>query len=107
GATVAAAGFTAWSGIDAKNNPGVDAVRRDCVGKGESCPTYQQGKDAELRTNVLLGVTGGLALGTAVVGLFFTQWSKPPQRPGTLHPTFAFSHSQAPSASLGLAGSLD
>jgi hypothetical protein len=86
GLTVAGAIATAVSGIDAKNNPGEDAVRRDCVGQGESCPTYQQGKDAETRTNVLLAVTGGLAVATAVVGLFFTQWGPSPARRGSREP---------------------
>lgn len=74
GVTVAAGAATVVSGIDAQNNPGVDAVRRACAGKDESCPLYQEGKSAELRTNVLLGVTAGAALVTGVVGLFFTDW---------------------------------
>jgi hypothetical protein len=65
------------SGIDATNNPGVDAVRRACAGKDETCPAYQDGKSAETRTNVLLGVTLGAAVITGVVGLFFTEWSRP------------------------------
>jgi hypothetical protein len=77
---------TIVSGIDAANNPGTDAVRRDCVGQGESCPTYQQGKDAEARTNVLLGLTAGVALATAVVGVFFTQWDPVPTRKGERPP---------------------
>jgi hypothetical protein len=85
GLTVGAGAATIISGIDAKNNPGVDAVRRDCVGLGESCPTYQQGKNAETRTNVLLGVTAGLAVATAVVGIFFTQWQEPVKK-GSLAP---------------------
>jgi hypothetical protein len=79
GLTLAAAGATVWSGLDAQSNPGKDAVRRDCVGLGESCATYQQGKDAEFRTNVLLGVSAGLAIGSGVVGLFFTQWGAAPK----------------------------
>jgi hypothetical protein len=75
GVTAAVGAGTILSGIDAKNNPGVDAVRRACAGKDESCPEYQAGKSAELRTNVLLGVTIGAAAVTGVIGLFFTQWS--------------------------------
>jgi hypothetical protein len=78
GLTVAAGGATVLSGIDAKNNPGVDAVRRACAGKDESCPAYQDGKSAETRTNVLLGVTVGGAVITGVLGLFFTQWTRRP-----------------------------
>lgn len=77
GVTVAAGAVTIVSGIDAKNNPGVDAVRRDCVGQDERCPTYQDGKSAETRTDILLGVTIGGAVITGVIGLFFTQWSTP------------------------------
>jgi hypothetical protein len=81
GITAVGAGATIVSGLDARNNPGPDAVRRDCVGQGETCPTYQRGLDAQLRTNILLGATAGLAVVTAVVGVFFTEWSSPPSRP--------------------------
>jgi hypothetical protein len=77
GLTLALTGATVVSGIDAKNNPGVDAVRRACAGKDTSCPEYQSGKSAEVRTNILLGVTLGAAAVTGVIGLFFTQWSRP------------------------------
>lgn len=86
GLTAVAGGAAVYSGIDAQENPGPDAVKRACVGQGDTCPEYQQGKDAEFRTNVLLGVTGGLALVTGVVGLFLTQWSDP--RPHATGPTF-------------------
>lgn len=84
GLTVAAGALTIWSGIDTQNSPGVDAVRSECAGKDESCPAYQEGQDKELRTNVALGATIGLAVLTGVVGVFFTQWSitKPEMRTG-------------------------
>ena len=75
GVTVALGAGTALSGLDAKNNPGVDAVRKACAGKDTSCPEYQDGKSKETRTNVLLGVTIGAAAITGVIGIFFTQWS--------------------------------
>lgn len=78
GVTVAVGAATIVSGIATVNDPGRDAVRRECVGQGEACPLYQQGQDAETRTNVLLGVTIGAAVVTGVVGLFFTQWSSSP-----------------------------
>ena len=81
GVTVLGAGATILSGIDAKNNPGVDAVRRDCAGMGESCPTYQKGRDAQFRTNVILGGTIGAGAITAVVGTFFTRWSTARREP--------------------------
>lgn len=78
GVTVAAGAATIVSGIATVNDPGRDAVRRECVGQGEACALYQQGQDAETRTNVLLGVTIGAAVFTGVVGLLFTQWSSSP-----------------------------
>jgi len=83
GVTAAVGAGTIVSGIDAKNNPGVDAVRRACAGKDESCPEYQDGKSAETRTNILLGVTIGAAAITGVIGLFFTQWSSSVPRTDT------------------------
>jgi hypothetical protein len=74
GVTAAAGAATIVSGVDTQNDPGPDAVRRECAGKGESCPLYQEGQDAETRTNILLGVTVGTAILTGVIGLFFTQW---------------------------------
>jgi hypothetical protein len=77
GLTAAAGGVTIWSGIDTENHPGASAVKADCVGQGASCPQYQQGLSSQTRTNVLIGVTSGLGAITAVVGIFFTQWSHP------------------------------
>ncbi len=83
GVTVVLGAVTIWSGVDAENNPGAAAVRRDCVGLGTSCPEYQQGLSAQLRTNALIGTTVVLAAATGAVGIFFTNWSgksaeKPP-----------------------------
>ncbi len=75
GLTAALGGVTVWSGIDTQNNPGRNAVKSDCVGQGTSCPQYQQGLSAQTRTNVLLATTGAIGLVTAVIGVFFTQWS--------------------------------
>jgi len=58
-------------------SPGKDRVRIDCAGKDDTCPTYQDALSSQRRTNILLGVTGGLAVGTAVVGLFLTRWGSP------------------------------
>jgi hypothetical protein len=68
-------GLTVWSGIDTENNPGKDAVKATCVDQGPSCPTYRTALAHEVRTDVLVGVTSGLAVATAIVGVFFTQWS--------------------------------
>jgi hypothetical protein len=76
GLTAVGAGVTIWSGIDTQNNPGPNAVKADCVGQGTSCPQYQQGLSSQLRTNVLIAATGGVGLVTAVIGVFFTQWTR-------------------------------
>ena len=91
GITVLAGAGTIVSGILTLNSPGKEAVRQDCVGLDESCPTYKQGKNAELRTNVLLVTTSVFAAATVVIGIF-TQWSSPaspsgPAKTGTA-PTF-------------------
>ena len=75
GVTAVLAGVTVWSNADMRANPGKDKVREDCVGLGESCPTYQDGISAQKRTNTLLIVSGVAAVGTGVLGAFFTNWS--------------------------------
>lgn len=68
---------TIWSGLDTQNNPGPEAVKEKCKGLGESCPEYQDGLQRQQRTNILLGVTGGLAAFT-VVSAILTDWSDSP-----------------------------
>ncbi len=48
------------------------------MGVGPSCQLYQDGLDAQRRSYAFIGVTSALAAGTAVVGVFLTQWSAPP-----------------------------
>jgi hypothetical protein len=74
GATALVGGVSVWSGIDTKNSPGVDKVREECAGKTTSCSAYQTGKDKEMRTNILWAATGGLAVATAIIGVFATDW---------------------------------
>jgi hypothetical protein len=86
-ATAALGGVTIWSGIDTKNNPGPDAVRAACAGKGEDCPEYAAGRAHQTRTNVLLGATIGVGVVTAVLGAF-TRWggsSSAPAKSGSSH----------------------
>ncbi|MEJ7728113.1 MAG: hypothetical protein WKG00_02760 [Polyangiaceae bacterium] len=73
-ATAGVGGVTIWSGIDTQNNPGADTVRERCAGQGESCPEYQDGRDKQMRTNILIGATIGTGVLTAALGLFFTDW---------------------------------
>jgi hypothetical protein len=72
--TAVLAGVTVWSGVDTLSNPGADAVRTACAGKGEACPEYEAGRAHQARTNVLLGATIGTAAATGLIGLFFTSW---------------------------------
>ncbi len=74
GATVALAGASTWSGVDTLNNPGREAVVRDCVGLGEMCPTYQQGLRNQDRTNILWTVTASVGVISGLIGWLFTDW---------------------------------
>lgn len=67
GVTAVVGGITLWSGLDLRKNPGRDAVRRDCAGQDESCPTYQDALAVQRRTNVLIGATGATAAITVVL----------------------------------------
>jgi hypothetical protein len=102
GATVVAGGVTIWSGIDTVNNPGADKVKAECAQGDENCALYKQGRSSQTRTNVLLGVTGVLAVGTAVLGAVAIDWhsSAAPASEGgaaKTHVTPLFGWSQGPS----------
>jgi hypothetical protein len=85
GATVALGAVTIWSGVDA--NRGVsayEAAARTANSPGinnGSSPTpaeqaeslLEEGQAKERRTNILIGVTAGMAAATAVLGVF-TDW---------------------------------
>ena len=75
GLTAVLGGVTLWSGIDTQNNPGPDRVRDACNAGSPDCQSlYDEGLGKQHRTNALLGVTAGLGVATAVVGIFFTDW---------------------------------
>ncbi len=76
GATAVLGGVTVWSGLDTRANPGVDAVKEACdSGNAARCNSlYDQGQAAEVRTNVLAGVTAGVGLATILVGVLATDW---------------------------------
>ncbi len=76
GATVALGGVTVWSGIDTINNPGTSKVRDACFNNRSECQRlYDTGRSSQLRTNLLIGATSLVGAATAVVGVFFTNWS--------------------------------
>jgi hypothetical protein len=81
GATGVAGIVTIWSGIDTVNNPGADKVKAACDQNDENCKYYKEGRAAQTRTNVLIGVTSALGVATAAVGLFAIDWGK------SSHPT--------------------
>ncbi len=95
GVSAVLAGATLWSTLDMRANPGKDKVREDCAGQDESCPTYQDALSSQRRTNTLLAVTGIAAVGTAVLGAYFTDWSgsaKSNEEEGHLSPTLSVGH---------------
>lgn len=61
-------GIAIASGVDTLNLHD-EFVARPSVGLEEN------GRSAQVRTNVLIGVTGGLAAATAALGIFAVQWS--------------------------------
>lgn len=84
GLTAVAGGILIWSGIDTLNNPGAANVKSMCVGQGDQCALYQQGVSEQTRTNVMIGVTGGLGLLTLITAAFLTQWSPHPHVTATV-----------------------
>jgi hypothetical protein len=86
-ATAGLGGVTIWSGIDTKNNPGVEAVKAQCAGQGEACPAYQEGLKKQARTNIFIGATAGAAAATVVLAIL-TNWRGNKKAPGpTAEPT--------------------
>jgi len=85
GATVALGAVTVWSGIDANNGVAAyESAARTANSPGINngvSPTpeeqaqalLEEGQSKERRTNILIGVTAGMAATTAVLGVF-TNW---------------------------------
>jgi hypothetical protein len=74
GLTVAAGGVTVWSGLDTKNDPGPEKVKAECAAGDTNCPLYKEGRSKQLRTNILIGVTSALAVGTGLIGALAVDW---------------------------------
>jgi hypothetical protein len=81
-ATLGLGGATIWSGLDTKNNPGVDVVKAKCAGLGETCPEYQEGRKKQTRTNILIGATAGTAAISVVLAIL-TNWHGKKKAPTT------------------------
>lgn len=87
GLTLVAGGVTTWSALDVANKndtfaadgcgpSGTGPLPSDCPGRADD------GRSAQVRTNILLGVTAALAVTTAVTGIFFVRWSSAPSGAG-------------------------
>jgi len=74
GLTAAASGVTIWGGMDTQNNPGAERVKNECAAGDTNCKLYKDGRAKQTRTNVLIGVTGGLALATGLIGALAIDW---------------------------------
>ena len=74
--TVAAAGITVWSGVDTLSQKDTFDIER-------SQQNLDDGRAKQTRTNVLIGVTAGLAVVTGVTAIFFTDWGKKTEAPTT------------------------
>lgn len=102
--SVAGGAATVASGLHMMKDPGPDAVRRECVGQGLECPLYQRGRQAQLRTNVLLGSSIGVAALTGIIGLFLTEWSSSPAAAGAVHPPLTIGSTQLSVLPTGVSG---
>lgn len=92
GATVAMGAVTVWSGIDANNGVSTyESAARTANSpgiNGGASPTpaeqaqalLEEGRKKERRTNILIGVTAGMAATTAVLGVF-TNWKGESREP--------------------------
>lgn len=67
GATGVLGAVTIWSGLDTNK-------ARDAYAENPTQSGLDEGKSKQSRTNLLLGVTAAAGVGTAVIGLFFTDW---------------------------------
>lgn len=80
GLTAVLGGVTIWSGVDTLKNPGKSAVDRACdktrpdFSQDNCTSLYNEGHSHQTRTNALIGVTAGVGVATALVGILATDW---------------------------------
>jgi hypothetical protein len=67
GLTAVATGLAVWSGVDTLQS-------RTAYDTSPSQEALDEGRGKQTRTNVFIGVAGGLALLTAVTGIFLVDW---------------------------------
>jgi hypothetical protein len=70
-ATVGLGAATVWSGLDTQS-------KHDEFAANPSAATQSDGRDAQLRTNILGVITAACGVTTAALGLFAVSWSKGP-----------------------------
>lgn len=89
GATLALGGLTVWSGID--TNHAYDSYQRDLpqLTQAQADARVQSGHSRELRTNLLLAGSVLCGAGTAVLGIWFVDFSGKQQASVGLSPTGA------------------
>lgn len=74
GATVVMLGVTTWSGLDTLAAYRSYDQDRPTLSQQQTNQRVDEGHSMETRTNVLVGVTAALAVGTAALGLFAVKW---------------------------------
>ena len=85
--TAAAGGVLIWSGVDVlQANDEYERVALDEMDIPRARELLAAGEDAELRTNILIGVTGALAA-TSLVLAIVTDWGGDEDDPAALQPT--------------------
>lgn len=108
GLTAVLAGVTVWSGLDAQSHPGASAYEQACDpsrNTPDMCQAlYDEGHPKEVRTNVLLGVTGAVGLATAIVGAFLTTWGG--EKTEAKHPDETYLRRVTPFFSVGNGASI-
>ena len=72
GATVVFGGVTVWSGLDTNK-------ARDDYDQHPTPGGLDDGRSKQRRTNLLLGATAVIGVGTGVIGAFFTDWKGKPK----------------------------
>jgi hypothetical protein len=90
GATVALGGLAIWSGLDTVS-------AHDDYTANPTPQGWDDGRQKQLRTNLLIGGTVAAGVGTALIGIFWTNW-----HPGS--PTVALSPTPADGFTIAVSG---